>query len=320
MNTVTLSETETAKTSNTVAARFPASLPRDILVPIDFSQNSFHGLAYAVELAERLGARLTLVHVTEPAVPPLDGAWVPADAESHERARQQLAELAHDRAGRLEVVTEVRLGNPPDEIDEAARRHQSDLIIMSTHGYTGLKQVLLGGITEAVIRRAPCPVLVVRSHPVSEAARLASTQPAFRSLLVPIDFSPRSERAIAYAGALAQWSGGTVSLMHVLGPSEWDEIGGWTGGDFGGSSADVQARLHAVLTRLLPANVHGKVYAGPGTPFAQIVAGADFCRADLLVLTTHGRTGLAHLLCGSTAERILRHASSPVLIIPPDAP
>ena len=138
---------------------------RSILVPIDFSPASEKALAYAVPLAKLCGAKLTLLHVLEPVATP-DFAAFPL-AMDNDRAmrasRVQLQRVASDLQLRnLAEKFLVRNGRAFNEITSAARTLKMDLIVISTHGRTGLKHVLMGSTAEKVVQHAPCPVLVVR--------------------------------------------------------------------------------------------------------------------------------------------------------------
>ena len=140
-----------------------------ILVPVDFSKESEKALAYAIPLARQVGGRLTLLHVIEPvATPDFDGAF-PLALENDKAKRfcegvlKQIVEKFEIEGSLLEK-TLVRNGRPFHEISEAARTLKVDLIVIATHGYTGLKHTLLGSTAERVVRHAPCPVLVVRSR------------------------------------------------------------------------------------------------------------------------------------------------------------
>ncbi len=137
-----------------------------ILVPIDFSEPSRNALRYARRFAEQFGAKITLLFVNEPVMYP-DFAYYPLTMENDQVmkiANAKLATVAAKEIGakHLEKVL-VRDGVPFHEITEAARTLKVDLIIISTHGYTGLKHALLGSTAERVVRHAPCPVLTVRA-------------------------------------------------------------------------------------------------------------------------------------------------------------
>ncbi len=143
----------------------PLVLPlKRILVPVDFSRTSIKALHYAVPIAKQFGARLSLLHVIEfPNYCP-DIGYMDFDAKV---IREDLAKRLRDLARRalpkdVEADTGVECGAGFDTIAAYAKKQKVDLIVLTTHGYTGLKHVLLGSTAERVIRHAPCPVLVVR--------------------------------------------------------------------------------------------------------------------------------------------------------------
>lgn len=142
---------------------------KSILVPLDFSPPSIKALHYAVAFARQFNAKLTLVHVVEPVATPDFAASFPLAMENDNlmaMANNQLegvVKAARIPRGTVEKLL-VRFGRSFNEIADAARTRKADLIIISTHGYTGLKHALLGSTTERVVRHAPCPVLVVRQR------------------------------------------------------------------------------------------------------------------------------------------------------------
>jgi nucleotide-binding universal stress UspA family protein len=142
---------------------------KSILVPLDFSSESKKALAYAVPFARQLGARLTLLHVVEPVATPDFAQSFPLMLEDDKLMAAAKAELGRvvqtsNIEAKLMEKTLVRFGRSFHEITEAARTLKVDLIIIATHGHTGLKHVLLGSTAERVVRHAPCPVLVVRQR------------------------------------------------------------------------------------------------------------------------------------------------------------
>jgi nucleotide-binding universal stress UspA family protein len=160
---------KTKNTKGTKAAMAPL-LPlrvKSILVPLDFSPPSRQALDYAVSVAQQFGAKLTLLNVVEPVATPDFAATFPLMMEEDRvmaAAKKDLERAAKEARVPREIVEKVlvRFGRSFNEITEAARTLKVDLIIISTHGYTGLKHALLGSTTERVVRHAPCPVLVVR--------------------------------------------------------------------------------------------------------------------------------------------------------------
>ena len=140
-----------------------------ILVPIDFSEPSRKALHYAKVFAQQFDASVTLMHAVEPLSYPPDFAVVPLLPPDIEEARSrelavQLKELADAVGGGVKTEAVVRSGRAWQEIVEYAKSGDFDLIVVSTHGYTGLKHALLGSVAEKIVRHAPCPVLVVRDE------------------------------------------------------------------------------------------------------------------------------------------------------------
>ena len=151
------------------SARFSPLQINSILVPLDFSVPSKQALHAAVAFAKQFGAKLTLLHVVEPVATPDFAASFPLALEndrlmaSAKSELERVAKAARIPRGIVEKVL-VRFGRSFHEIADAARTRKVDLIIIATHGYTGLKHALLGSTTERVVRHAPCPVLVVRQR------------------------------------------------------------------------------------------------------------------------------------------------------------
>lgn len=144
---------------------------RKILVPLDFSQCSTHALDYALGMAEAFGASVILLHIVEPAAVSSENYLnvTPMLDESHqqllEAGRERLADLSQKHMGhKIPTESLVRIGRAPSEIADTAEALGVDLIVMGTHGYSGIKHALLGSTAEKVVRHAVCPVLTVR-HP-----------------------------------------------------------------------------------------------------------------------------------------------------------
>jgi len=140
-----------------------------ILVPIDFSDYSKKALTYAVSFASHFNAELLLVYVVEPTIYPADFSFgqvaLPSlENELRERGKVELENLVKSHiASKISARTIVRTGKPFLEIIHTAKEENIDLIIIATHGHTGVEHILFGSTAEKVIRKAPCPVLVVHS-------------------------------------------------------------------------------------------------------------------------------------------------------------
>lgn len=139
-----------------------------LLVPVDFSACSRKALAYAVAFARQFSGELIVLHVVEL---PYVGSGLgemeapPMETELRDYAKEHLQKVVTEQlAGKVEHSTLLRTGQPWYEVTEAAREACADIIVMGTHGYTGLKHVLMGSTAERVVRHAPCPVLVVRER------------------------------------------------------------------------------------------------------------------------------------------------------------
>ncbi len=140
---------------------------RKILVPLDFSESSQQALHYAKVFADQFGAAVTLIHVVEPMLYPAELGYVPLatqdlDQQRMDELKSRLNQLATHLGKAAKVETILRLGRSWREICDVAEAGKFDLLIIATHGYTGIKHVLLGSTAERVVRHAPCPVLTVR--------------------------------------------------------------------------------------------------------------------------------------------------------------
>lgn len=140
-----------------------------ILIPIDFSENSKKALRYAIPLAEQFGASITLINIIEPTVFPSDfgfGQMSFPDVEQElvTKSRQELEAIVDGVSTKAKITTVVKTGIPFVEVTNFADDEQFDLIIVATHGRTGVEHILFGSTAEKIIRKAPCPALVVRAE------------------------------------------------------------------------------------------------------------------------------------------------------------
>lgn len=139
-----------------------------ILVPIDFSDYSKNALRYAVQFAKQFNSSMYLIYVIEPIIYPADFSMgqvaIPSmDADIQSRAEEELKNLAKNFIDpSIKVETIIKTGKPFVEINETAKEKDIDLIIIATHGHTGVEHLLFGSTAEKVVRKAPCPVLTLR--------------------------------------------------------------------------------------------------------------------------------------------------------------
>jgi nucleotide-binding universal stress UspA family protein len=218
---------------------------------------------------------------------------------------------------RLEALSmtqrQVEADAPVERILAYAEDQDIDLLVMSTHGRRGLSRALLGSVTEAVVRRAPCPVFVVRSgEPTPQ-------QHAIRRILVPVDFSDASKEAVLHAREIAQTYGAEIELLHVVEEVIYPSAYGI--GDAYFPTQNVLQKVEATLGDMAREEIgyeHVSISAVVGYAPLSIIDYAEKNEIDLIVIATHGRAGFDRLLMGSVAERVLRRAPVPVLVVKPE--
>ena len=299
---------------------------RRILVPIDFSPESLKALRYAKRLVERFKAKLHMVHVVTPPLVlfPQPRQVLPPNftEEMVGNATDRFEEVVRDFSLPLRHRHyTVRIGAVAHEINEVARITRTDFIVIATRGYTGLKRAFLGSTTESVVRNAPCPVLVVREKEHGAAnrrGRKAALQ--VRKILVPLDFSEASRLGLEYALGFAQEFHATVVLFHSVFVTAY-LLGNAYTAHYTPSPITTQtdyAKAEIEKLREAIARKGGRVEAklALGSPLEQITKYIKKAGIDLIITSTHGRTGLRRVLIGSTAERIVRYAMCPVLVVP----
>ena len=289
---------------------------RNLLVPIDFSAASLEAVEEALPLLRLFGADLHLVHVSEPDYPLVNMAAIPLilpESEIRCRVQRRLQRVAHKYSIQLRRENiHVLRGRPFEEICHLARERSIDLIVMSTRGNAGLKRLALGSTAEHVVRYSPCPVLVM--HPVdgrkaNGSRRIANSTLRFDRILVPIDFSDCSMKGLAYAKALAKRFGSKLILLNSIALQYYITSDEYARYDLPllmkrtEQSARDQVRKLVEKTNWTGIEVETAFEIGHAGQ--QICDRAEDRKADLIVTSTHGRTGLKHVLIGSTAEYAL---------------
>jgi nucleotide-binding universal stress UspA family protein len=284
-----------------------------ILLATDFSRGASRAKDYALFLAHTCGAELRMLHVSQPY--PTLAADAIAEPYLLDPVRKEvtrfLDELAAELSqGGVQATATHAVGNPSEQIIQAAQEDGSELIVVGTQGRTGLEHVLLGSTAERVVKGAPCPVLTVRST-------LAPGPVAIERILLPLDFSDCSLDALEFGIQVARHFDASVTLLHVL---EW----AWLRLHFTitelaeGESArkDTESCLarYADLIRAQGLTVDTVIRGGGGaTDF--VIETAARQGTDLIVMGTHGRRGIQRALLGSVAEGILRQAPCPVITV-----
>lgn len=295
-----------------------------ILCPIDFSETSHHAVEQAVAIARWYHARLTALHVYPVLFMPVPALPAPYDRipESElKRVRGDAAALLEDaQAAGLEADVVVRVGQAAGLILESAAALPADLIVMGTHGTSGFEHLVLGSVTEKVLRKATCPVLTVPPR-----AEVTSRLP-FRRIVCAIDFSDWAAAALDLASSLARESGAALDLVHVL---EWpwneppapsfDELAPQQAAalsEFRRYLVDgATKRLESLVSEAIRDRCEVTVHVAHGKPYVQLLQIARDAGADLIVLGVHGRNPIDMTVFGSTTNQIVRQATCPVLTL-----
>ena len=286
-----------------------------LLVPTDFSAPSDAALAHARTLAGALGADLHVLHL-------IGNAFLHAvvsDPRAIKTAAQKRLNdrLTEDNRGSVQITAAVdNSDTPAEEIVRYARTHNITLIVMGTHSRSSASHALIGSVAEKVVRGAPCPVMTIREAPGTPSPAAAGIV----RILVPTDFSAPSDAALACARELAAGFGASIRLLHVL-----DELPGTAalGAEFGTEPPEARlARIRDAQNRLThrmgghdPGAASATTEVIVGRSAEAIVGAAADGDFDLIVMGTHGRRGIAHLLMGSVAEHVIRGARCPVMTV-----
>lgn len=281
-----------------------------IVVATDFSELSQRALAAAKRLAQRFSSRISLVHVYSlmpPAAAYPAALWPAAELDQQvaEDARRSLEELAKRKLADIERVDIEAIHHPNAAIAIAdyAEAHRADLVVVGTHGRTGLAHFLIGSVAEAVVRHAPCPVMAFR--PTVEIGNFP------RHVLACTDFSTASESALEAAGEMARAFEARVTLLHVY--VDALALPGRAYQAFEAADESIKKALAELERKHFGAEVTTALLVGPSAADA-ITSYALRHDVDLTVLSTHGRTGMKRLVLGSVAEKVVRHSSAPVLV------
>ncbi|WP_372681648.1 universal stress protein [Desulfosarcina sp.] len=288
-------------------------LPKTILSAIDFSAFTDMIYSYSVALCKKYDAKLLLVHVTTELKTLLEHSETALDvealqAENIRYAQERLEERAKDLPVENEII--IGQGTPADIISRLASEQQADMVITATHGKTGFNRLLLGSVTEKLIKTLHCPLLVL---PPQEHVSMppAAVEIKLNKILVGCDFSSDSKLAFDYGLSLAQEFQAELHLSHVIKPSLYkNERQGID---------QLRERLAKKLDGMVPENCRAWCTATSvlleGEPYIALMEYAKKQGMDMLVLGIRGHTLWEKLLVGSTTDRLIRHAPIPVLAV-----
>jgi nucleotide-binding universal stress UspA family protein len=294
-----------------------------ILCPVDKSEASEHAVQYASALQQSYRAELTVLTVRPLLVPP--ALWTeypvapPLDPVDPELEEADLRAFIQEAVGTVLAKVMVREGVIAPEILRAAHDLPADLIVMGTHGSSGLERWLLGSVAENVLRHAACPVLTV---PRNAAEPPDSLTGPFKTILCAIDFSRDSQHALALARSLAEGAGGRLVLVHVLeqfGSENPTLTAHFNVAEFRRTlERDARHRLEELLAPKACPQWDMSAIVAYGKASREVLRVAAACEADLIVLGVHGRNAIDLALFGSTTRHVLHRATMPVLTVPRD--
>jgi len=262
---------------------------RKILTALDGSKTSESVLSYLETLLASQDADVTLVQVL-----PSDSPAQVRDAEAY------LNRIAAGLRGKGAIVdTHVLRGRPAPTIVDMAVRGGFSLILMCSCGKSGIKRILMGSVAEEVLRRSPIPVFIV--HPLART----TGKMRIKRIVVPLDGSHRSGSILPHVAPLAKATGAKLLFMTIVEPRSRHDY-----------PVEVVARnVFREQKRLHNQGIQTELAIRYGDPVVEILSFGDVQNADMVALSTHGRTGLERALYGSVAESVLRKGRLPLLVL-----
>jgi nucleotide-binding universal stress UspA family protein len=289
-----------------------------IVCPIDFSEFSIRAYQYALSLAEHYRAKLVAHHIVELWRYPYaeyvaaQGNYAEFCRALREGGREKLQEFVKNHThDQIEPELAVHEGTAPDSILSFAQERKTDLIVMGTHGRRGYDRMVLGSVTNRVMRTAPCPVVAICKPPHESTAAGEERHRVhhLHRILFCTDFSENSERALNYAISATAEYNSELTLLHVL-----------EGTPTSSKMEEAIATTTQQLDKLIPEEgrktLKIKTAVRIGKPYQEIIQLALEAQIDLVVLGVHGRGALDLAVFGSTTNRVLQLGPCPVLAVP----
>ena len=308
---------------------------KTILVPLDGSGFAETIIAHAITMAATTQSKIRLLRVVPPLtlIEPMGVGFAPSSsvweawAEEPARARLYLSgldELLKKRGLEADADMVVLQGDPASSIVEYAKEHpEVAMIAMSTHGRSGISRWVMGSVAEKVLHSSPVPLLLVRAQErdtlVGDATQFPVHQ--YRTILVPLDGSSLAEQALEEAQKLATQLSATLQLVSVIPPVEnWEMVAAasmpvWVENAEQEQTESVTTYLQTVAERLRAEGLSVQEEVDYGEPAEQILRRSETGAADLIVMCSHGRSGLQRLWLGSVAMKVMHAATVPVLLV-----
>jgi nucleotide-binding universal stress UspA family protein len=282
---------------------------KTILCPVDFFPGSQRAADYAIALAKNYRAKLILVHVVSPVLVPYELPFNTTElTDSLVEASKDQLKAVSKRAQSVTLETIARVGDVDIEIMDIAKNRHIDLVVMGSHGRRGFQKWFLGSHTERLLRSIGIPLLTISGEVTRKP-----TPTVIRRMMVLTDFSEGTSEAIHYAFSIGRECQSKITVMHVI-----NDIDASISGRY---RDPLIKSIRLQLESLIPddardvCNIETRVETG--LPWRRILSILKKERYDLLVMNVHGKTMLERALIGSTAERVVRGAEIPVLVIPP---
>jgi nucleotide-binding universal stress UspA family protein len=291
---------------------------KTILVPLDGSSASEQALPLAVSLARRANASLRLVTVRPPMPPTSQVAPPPKEQDYVDMVAWRIRQTDH-----LAVYSCVLDGPIAETLSEHAHSVGASLIIMTTHGRGPFSRFWLGSVTDDLLRNSSIPLLVIRPKNADAPPSDRDWKP--RSILVPLDGSPLAEQALCHAAEIAKLTDSSLTLFRVIEPIPVLAPDGLVPQATildAGALDELKTQARTYLERMADKlrkdglKVNCRIAVDDRTAQAILEEGHE---GDLIVLASHGRHGVARILLGSVADKLVRGATSPVLVARPEA-
>jgi len=281
-----------------------------VLVPLDGSELAERAIPYAKAIAKSEGSEVILFTVSTNSERLDRPMKVYLDVNTKELESQK-----------IKASAAIAYGNVAEEVIKFAEKHKTDLIIISTHGYSGIKRWMLGSVAEKILYGTCTPVLLIKSraHKTSEVK--------FRKVLTALDGSAFAETSIPYARELTKGTGGEVILLRIGEPPtlpadrspaikpSWEEYRDMLMAEIKQQALEYLEKVKANF-KTVPVRV--QVVMGQAADSILQVAQKE--KVDLIAMTTHGRTGVSRWVYGSVATRIVGESLQPILLIRPSVP
>ncbi|NBC26045.1 MAG: universal stress protein [Bacteroidetes bacterium] len=283
-----------------------------ILVPTDFSDLSLKAIKTANTYATIFGGEISLFNSHIP-ISELDEPYALGMSNQIYKDYESIEESIRDR---LEVLAEeyideelrngviVHVGNPAQSIVEESANH--DMIIMSTHGRTGFTRLLLGSVAEKVLRLSKIPVMIVEDE---------SDVDSFKKILVTTDFSDNAKAAFPYAKNIAEKTGGSVDILHVLSLDQFEDD------ETDPTIKKIREQRMKLIEKehfhSLSDSVRSYAIVSDDSPHEAILKFVKNTDYNLIVMATVGKTGITYMMMGSTTANVVRHVETAVLSVRP---